>query len=211
MVTTVLNRALESNKMLKNTFMLLAATLGFSALAAFGAMAAGIAVLNPWLVLGVYIAILVALHFKQNSALAIPICFALTGWLGFTLGPILAAVIAVNSMVVINALALTTLMFVGLSFYAIASKKDFSFLGGFLTVGILVAFVAGLAAMFFQIPLLGLAVSFAFVLLSSGVILWQISNIIHGGETNYVMATVTLYVSIYNIFVSLLSIFGSND
>ena len=211
MVTAVMNRTFEENKMLKNTFMLLAATLGFSAFAAIAAMAMGIAMINPWIVLGVYFVILVGLHFKQNSALAIPLCFALTGWLGFTLGPLLALLIAAKPLVVAYALGLTALMFVGLSGYALISKKDFSFLGGFLAIGMIVAFVAAIVAMFVNIPLLSMAVSVAFVLLSSGVILWQISNIVHGGETNYVMATVTLYVSIYNIFVSLLNLFGSND
>ena len=123
----------------------------------------------------------------------------------------MSLLIAAKPLVVAYSLGLTALMFVGLSGYALISKKDFSFLGGFLGIGMIVAFVAAIVAMFVKIPLLSMAVSVAFVLLSSGVILWQISNIVHGGETNYVMATVTLYVSIYNIFVSLLNLFGSND
>ena len=110
--------------------------------------------------------------------------------------------------IVMQATGATAVIFVGLSAYALTTKKDFSFIGGFLTVGILLAFVAGLAALFFEIPALSLAVSAAFVLLMSGLILYETSNIIHGGETNYVLATVTLFVSIFNLFTSLLSLFG---
>ena len=106
------------------------------------------------------------------------------------------------------ALGGTGAVFLGLSAYAVVSRKDFGFMGGFLAVGILVAFLAGLAAIFFQIPAMSLAVSAAFMLLASGLILFETSQIIHGGETNYVMATVSLYVSIYNLFVSLLSLLG---
>jgi len=102
----------------------------------------------------------------------------------------------------------TAAIFLGLSAYALTSRKDFSFMGGFLMVGILVAFLAGLGAVFFEMPALSLAVSAMFVLLMSGLILYETSNIIHGGETNYVMATVTLYVSIYNLFTSLLHLLG---
>ena len=99
-------------------------------------------------------------------------------------------------------------IFLGLSAYALTTRKDFSFMGGFLTVGVLVAFLAGLAAIFFEIPALSLTVSAAFVLLASGLILWETSNIIHGGETNYIMATVSLFVSIINLFTSLLQLLG---
>ena len=109
-----------------------------------------------------------------------------------------------------NAMAMTgtAAIFLSLSFYAIVSQKDFSFLAGFLTAGIIVAFLAGIAAYFFQIPVLSLTVSAAFILLMSGLILYETSSIIHGGETNYIMATVTLYISIYNLFLSLLQILG---
>lgn len=196
------------NKVLKNTFLLLAATFAFSALMAGIAMAMGVAAMNPWITLGVYIAILVALHFNANNGFGVLLTFALTGWLGFTLGPLLSAMIAVKPMVVFSAFVMATLMFVGLSGYAIASKRDFSFMGGFLTIGILVAFVAGLIALFFEITILSLMVSAAFVVLSGGVILWQVGDIVNGGETNYVLATVTLFASFYNIFVSLLNLFG---
>ena len=198
----------NENKVLKNTFMLLAATFGFSAIMAFVAMALAVPFLGPWITLGVYIAIAVLLHFNQNNGLGVVLCFALTGWLGFTLGPVLAAMTAVKPMVVLSAFVLSVVMFIGLSAYALISRRDFSFMGPFLTAGILVAFVASLIAIFFSIPALSLAVSAAFVILSSGLILWQVSDIVNGGETNYVMATVSLFVSFFNIFVSLMNIFG---
>jgi modulator of FtsH protease len=107
-----------------------------------------------------------------------------------------------------TAMGATGAIFLGLSGYALTSKKNFSFMGGFLMVGILVAFLAGLGAIFFQIPALSLAVSAMFVLLMSGLILYQTSDIIRGGETNYIMATVTLYVAIFNLFTSLLHLLG---
>lgn len=199
------------NSVLKNTFMLLAATFAFSALMAGMAVVLGVSMINPWIMLGVYFGILILLHFNQNNGLGVLLCFALTGWLGFTLGPVLSAVLAVKPMVVLSAFIMATIMLVGLSAYAVISKRDFSFMGGFLTIGLLVAFVAGLIALFFEIAVLSLVVSAAFVVLSGGVILWQVSDIVHGGETNYVMATVTLFVSFYNIFVSLMNLLGASS
>jgi modulator of FtsH protease len=130
----------------------------------------------------------------------------LTGFMGLTLGPILNFYLATanGSQLVMTALGGTGVIFLALSGYALTSRKDFSFMGGFLMVGILVAFLGGIGAMIFSIPMLSLAVSGMFVLLMSGLILYQTSEIIHGGETNYIMATVTLYISIYNLFLSLL-------
>lgn len=207
-VLTGSSAIIPENKVLKNTFILLAATFAFSAIMAGLAMAMGISMINPWIMLGVYIGLLVLLHFNQNNGLGVLLCFAITGWLGFALGPVLSAILAVKPTVVLSAFTMATIMFVGLSAYAAISKKDFSFMGGFLAIGLLVAFIAGLIAMFFEIAVLSLVVSAAFVLLSGGVILWQVGNIVNGGETNYVMATVTLFVSVYNIFVSLLNLFG---
>jgi len=132
--------------------------------------------------------------------------FALTGFMGMTLGPILSLYLAMpnGDQLVMQALGATAFIFFALSAYALVSRKDFSFMGGFLFVGLLVAFLAGLAALFFNMPALSLAVSAAFVLLASGLILYQTSAIVNGGETNYIMATVTLYVSLYNLFLSLL-------
>jgi len=131
--------------------------------------------------------------------------------MGYTLGPLLNAYLSLPSgpQLVMTALGGTGVVFLGLSGYALVSRKDFSFMGGFLMVGILVAFLAGLGAMFLDIPGLSLAVSSMFVLLMAGLILYETSNIIHGGETNYIMATVTLYVAIYNLFTSLLHLLGA--
>jgi modulator of FtsH protease len=130
--------------------------------------------------------------------------------MGYTLGPIVSHYLAMPNghQVVMMAMGSTAAIFLGLSAYATTSRRDFSFLGGFLMAGIIVAFLAGLGAIFFAVPALALTVSAAFVLLMAGLILYQTSQIIHGGETNYIMATVTLYVSIYNLFTSLLHLLG---
>jgi modulator of FtsH protease len=139
--------------------------------------------------------------------------FALTGFLGYTLGPILGFYLSLpnGSNIIMMALGGTAVIFFSMSMIALTSKRDFSFLGKFLFAGILVAFIAGLAAIFFTIPLLALAVSAVFVLLMTGLILFETQNILRGGETNYIMATVTLYVSLYNLFVSLLHILGATS
>jgi len=203
--------ALATNKVLRNTYALLAATLLFSALTAGVAMVVRMPPLNPLLTLGGYFLFLFLTTRFRNSAMGLVWIFALTGFMGMTLGPIISMYLKVlpnGSQVVMMALGGTGAIFLGLSGYALASRKDFSFLGGFLTVGILVAFLGGLAAWIFGIPTLSLAVSGMFVLLMSGLILFQTSAIIHGGETNYIMATVTLYITIYNLFLSLLQILG---
>jgi modulator of FtsH protease len=130
--------------------------------------------------------------------------------MGYTLGPMLTRYLGMpgGSTIVMTAMAMTGVIFMALSAYVLVSKRDFSFLGGFLAVGMLLAFVASLAAIFFQIPALSLTISAVVVLLMSGMILYETSNIIHGGETNYIMATVSLYVTIYNLFTSLLHLLG---
>jgi modulator of FtsH protease len=147
----------------------------------------------------------------RNSVWGLVSVFALTGFMGLTLGPILSMYLSIpnGDQIVMTAMGGTGVIFLGLSGYALTTRKDFSFLGGFLMVGILVAFLAGIASLFFSMPGLSLAVSAMFVLLMSGLILYQTSQIIHGGETNYIMATVTLYISIYNLFVSLLQLLGA--
>lgn len=198
-------------QVLRNTYMLLGMSLAFSAAMAWYAMASQVSYINPWLVLGVYFAALIFTNVTRNSGFGILGVFAITGWLGFTTGPIIGMFMqsAAGSQIVTLALGATAGIFVVMSAVALITKKDFSFMSNFLMVGILVAFVCGLGAMFFNIPALSLAVSGAFVLLSSMLILWQTSAIIHGGETNYIMATVTLYVSLYNLFMSLLHIFSA--
>jgi modulator of FtsH protease len=146
-----------------------------------------------------------------NSGMGLLFVFALTGFMGLTLGPIISMYLSIpnGSQTVMTAMGGTGVIFLGLSGYVLTTRKDFSFMGGFLMVGILVAFLAGLGAFFFNIPGLSLAVSAMFVLLMSGLILYQTSEIIHGGETNYILATVTLFVSIYNLFLSLLHLLGA--
>lgn len=202
--------ALATNRVIRNTYLLLSLTLAFATVAAGVSIALGLPHPGILLTLVGYFGLLFAVHKLQNSGWAIPAVFALTGFMGYTLGPIVSRYLGLpnGGEVVMQALGATAVLFVGLSGYALATRKNFSFMGGFLAIGILVAFVAGLAAIFFEIPALSLTVSAAFVLLMSGLILYETSNIIHGGETNYVLATVTLFVSIFNLFTSLLHLFG---
>jgi modulator of FtsH protease len=201
---------LASNKLLRNTYSLLAMTLVFSALTAGLSMAMNFPHLGLFTLVG-YFGLLFLTAKLRNSVWGLVSVFALTGFMGLTLGPILNAYLSLpnGSEMVMQALGATGLIFFALSAYAVKSEKDFSFMGGFLFVGILVAFLAGLGAYFFEMPGLSLAVSSMFVLLMAGLILYETSQIIHGGETNYIMATVTLYVSIYNLFLSLLHLIGA--
>ena len=200
----------STNKVLRNTYALLSMTLLFSALTAGISMSLNLP--HPGLVLTLlgYFGLLFATTKFRNSSLGLVFVFTLTGFMGYTLGPILNTYLAMSNggHIVMTAMAGTGVIFLALSAYALISQKDFSFMGGFLMVGILVAFLAGLGAVFFQMPGLSLAVSSMFVLLMSGLILYETSNIIHGGETNYIMATVTLFVSIFNLFTSLLHLLG---
>ena len=197
------------NKVLRNTYTLLAMTLLLSAATAAFAIAIQAKPLGLLMTLGGYFGLLFLTHKTQNSAWGIVSVFALTGFMGFTLGPLVGSYWAAAPAVVMQALAGTAVTFGGLSAYAVISKKDFSFLGNMLFVGILVGFLAGLGAVFFEMPALSLAVSGMFVLLMSGLILFETSRIVNGGETNYIMATVTLFVSVFNLFTSLLHLLGA--
>ena len=205
------------NKTLKNTYMLLSLTLLFSAAVAGMSVAMNFPYMGfiPTLV-GMY-GLMFLTHKFANSSLGLLFVFAFTGFLGLTIGPTVNYYMssATNgSEIVMTAMGGTGVIFLGLSAYVLTTRKDFSFMGGMLMTGILVAIVASLANVFLQIPALSLAISSIFILLSSGLILYQTSEIIHGGETNYIRATVTLFVSIYNIFSSLLhilGIFGGDD
>ncbi len=204
--------ALQTNRVLRNTYILLSGTLLFSALMAGVAVAVNMPVLNPFLTLAVYFGLLFATAKTRNSGLGILFVFALTGFMGLTLGPIISLYVTAlpnGSQVVMTALGITGATFLGLSAYAIKSGRDFSFMGGFLTVGILGAFLLGIVALIFNMPTLSLAVSGMFVLAMGGLILYQTSEIVRGGETNYIMATVTLYVSLYNLFTSQLHLLGA--
>lgn len=203
-------RTIASNRVLRNTYLLLSMTLLFSALAA--GISASLKLPHPGLVVTLvgYFGLLFLTTKFRDSALGLAFVFALTGFMGYTLGPIIGAYLHLpnGAQLVMTAMGATGAIFLGLSGYALVSRRDFSFMGGFLMVGILVAFLAGLGAIFFEIPALSLTVSAAFVLLMSGLILYQTSAIIQGGETNYIMATVTLFVSIFNLFTSLLHLLG---
>jgi modulator of FtsH protease len=202
--------ALSTNRVLRNTYLLLSLTLAFSAVTAGASMALGLPHPGILITLVGYFGLLFLTTKFRNSGAGIACVFALTGFMGYTLGPILSHYLALpnGSQIVMMAMGGTAAIFLALSGYVLATRKDFSFMGGFLMVGILVAFLAGVGAVFFQMPGLALGVSAMFVLLMSGLILFETSNIIHGGETNYIMATVTLYVTIYNLFTSLLHLLG---
>jgi modulator of FtsH protease len=203
--------AVSTNKVLRNTYLLLGATLAFSALTAGLSMAMNLPHPGVIITLVGYFGLLFATTKTQDSAWGLFWVFALTGFMGITLGPIVSMYLKFlpnGHQVVTTALGVTAVTFVGLSAYAVRSGRDFSFMGGFLTVGILGAFVLGLVALFFHLPTLSLAVSGMFVLAMGGMILFETSNIIRGGQTNYIAATVTLYVAIYNLFTSLLHLLG---
>ncbi|MGE0030303.1 MAG: Bax inhibitor-1/YccA family protein [Steroidobacteraceae bacterium] len=209
--SAVRESALATNKVLRNTYLLLSATLAFSAIMAGVALAFGLPHPGLMITLVGYFGLLFAVHKTANSALGLLFVFLLTGFMGYTLGPIIGyylQAIPNGHSVVMNAFGITAVAFVGLSAYAIRSGSRFSYMGGFLAVGILTAFILGLVAIFFSMPMLSLAVSGMFVLLMTGLILYQTGEIIHGGETNYILATVTLYVSIFNLFSSLLHLLG---
>lgn len=209
--------SLEISKVLRNTYALLALTVLFSAFAAFASMAIGMPYGASMVCSIAAIALIwFVLPRTANSSAGIFVVFGFTGLLGAGLGPILNYYLATSagSAIVMQALGGTALIFFGLSGYTLVSRKDFSFLTGFIMTGLMVAFVAAIANIFLQIQGLSLVISSVFLFLSSLAIMWQTSRIIHGGETNYIMATASLYVSLYNIFVSLLnilSIMGGDD
>jgi len=208
--TNTLSQSVATNKVLRNTYTLLSMTLLFSAVTAATSMALNLP--HPGLIITLigYFGLLFATTKFRDSSMGLVCVFALTGFMGYTLGPILSAYMSLpnGGQIVATSMAATSLIFLALSAYVLTSRKDFSFMGGFLMVGILVAFMAGLGAIFFEVAALSLAVSAMFVLLMSGLILYETSNIIHGGETNYIMATVTLFVAIFNLFTSLLHLLG---
>jgi modulator of FtsH protease len=200
----------STSKMVKNTYMLLSMTLAFSALTAGISMSLNLPPFGFIITMVGYFGLLFLTTKFRDSGLGIACVFALTGFMGLTLGPMLNHYLALpnGAQVVMMAMGGTAAIFLGLSAYVMTTRRDFSFMGGFLAVGVLVAFLAGIGAIFFGMQGLSLAVSAMFVLLMSGMILYETSNIIHGGETNYVMATVTLYVTIFNLFTSLLQLLG---
>ena len=201
---------LSTNKVIRSTYQLLSMTLIFSAVMAYvsmsmqasqgmGLVATIVGIVMLWFVLPK----------TANSASGIPVIFAITGLLGFGIGPMVAYYLAINPSIVMTALGGTGVIFLGLSGYALTTRKDFSFMGGFLMVGMLVIIGASLLNIFMGIPALSLAVSAAVIMIMSGFILYETSSLIHGGETNYIMATASLFLSILNIFTSLLHLLGA--
>lgn len=198
------------NKVLRQTYMLLGMTLAFSATMTAVAVSVGATPIN-WIVsMVVMFGLLFAVQAKRNSAMALPLVFAFTGWMGWSLGPMVAFILgsAGGMGILFNATAGTAITFFALSAYAITSGRDFTFMRGFLMTGLIVCLLAIVAGFFFQVPGLQLAISGALILLAAGFILFDTSNIVRGGETNYVMATVSLYINIYMLFSNLLAIMG---
>ncbi len=209
-VTRSTESILQTNKLIKNTYMLLSMTLIFSGVLAYLSIAMnashGIALVASLVGIGL---LWFVLPRTQNSAAGVPVIFGVTGLLGFGLGPMLNYYLSVNPSIVMLAMGGTGTIFLGLSGYALSTRKDFSFMGGFIFVGMLVAIGAMLLNLFLGIPALALAVSAAVIMIMSGFILYQTSAMIHGGETNYISATAGLFISILNIFTSLLHILGA--
>lgn len=200
----------EVSKLFRNTYSLLALTMAFSAIVAFVSMSLNLPYPGIIITLVGFYGLLFLTTKLRNSGWGLVSTFAFTGFLGYTLGPILNAYLSLpnGGQLVAMALGMTAVVFFGLSAYAILSRKDFSFLSGFIMAGCIVLMCAVVASFFIQMSGLQLAISAGFVLFSSAVILYQTSAIIHGGEDNYIMATITLFVSIYNLFLSLLQLLG---
>ena len=202
---------LAAAKVIRNTYSLLAMTLLFSALMAAASMAVGagrgVALFST---LGALALVWFVLPRTANSGAGIGVVFAITGLMGFGLGPMLDAYLKLpnGSEIVMTALGGTGAIFLGLSAYALTSRRDFSFMGGFLMVGMLVVLGASLLNLFFAMPVATLAISAAVVMLMSGFILFDTSRMVNGGETNYVLMTVSLYLNIFNLFTSLLQLLG---
>ncbi len=202
--------ATDARRVLRNTYALLAMTLLFSATIAAASVTLMLPAPGILLTLAGYFGLLFAVYKLKNSVWALPAVFALTGFMGYTLGPMLSRSLSLpgGAQLVTLALATTGVTFLALSAWVLNARRDFSFMGGFLFAGIVIALIAGLGSVFLQLPTLGVVVSAMVALLSAGLILFETSRIVHGGETNYVLATVGLYVSIFNLFTSLLSLFG---
>jgi len=202
---------LETNKVLKNTYALLSLTLLFSALTAFISMQMQMPGFMPLVAtFGAMGLIWFVLPRTANSAAGIGVVFAITGLLGFGIGPLLNQYLqmANGGQLIMTALGGTGIIFLALSGYALTSRRDFSFMGGMLVVGMVLVLITMLANIFMEIQALSLALSAVIILIMSGFILYDTSRIINGGERNYIMATVGLYLSLFNIFVNLLALLG---
>lgn len=202
---------LTTNSVIRNTYLLLSMTLIFSALMAYVAIVNHVRYIN----IGIFFLATIGLQFLtfqlRNSVWGIVTTFAFTGFMGYTLGPILTWYLSLanGAQIVSAALGLTGAIFLGLSGYALVTKKDFSYLTGFLFAGMMIGMIASFMAFFFNIPAVHLLISSIFVLIFAGYILHETSDMIHGGQRNYILATISLYISIYNLFLSLLQILGA--
>lgn len=198
---------LATNAVIRNTYILLSLTLLFSAATAAFAVVTNAPNLGLLTLIG-YFGLLFATQATRNSGLGIVFVFALTGFMGYTLGPLLNAFLHMQngSQIIMTALGGTGVIFLALSAYALTTRSDFSYMGGFMMAASLVLLVGIVANIFLQIAMLQLVIAGGFMVFSSAMILYETSNIIHGGERNYIMATVTLYLAIYNLFISLLQI-----
>ncbi|MEE4108561.1 MAG: Bax inhibitor-1/YccA family protein [Halieaceae bacterium] len=207
-VDTAMGAVVSTNKVLRNTYMLLGMTLLFSAMTAGISMAIGIGQGMALILMLVGFGLLFVVNRMADSSKGLLAIFAFTGVMGAALGPMLSYYLSMpgGPALVMQALGGTAVVFFGLSAYALTTRRDFSFLGGFLMVGLIVALVAMLANIFLNIPALSLTISAAIVFIMSGLILFDTSRIVNGGETNYIRATVGLYLNIYNLFVHLLSL-----
>jgi len=205
---------LATNKVLRNTYMLLSMTLLFSAAMAGVSMAFNVPYFGPVITLVGYFGLLFLTNKFRNSGAGIACVFALTGFMGLTLGPLLSAYmqnVPNGGELIMTALGATGAIFFALSTFVLVTKKDLNFMTGFLAVGTLGVFIVSLLGLFFDFSAFQMVISTVWVIVSSGWIMWQTSQIIHGGENNYIMATVTLYVSLYNIFMNLLMILGMGN
>ena len=208
---------LSTNKVLRNTYLLLSATLAFSAVVAFFSFQLNVPRMNPLVTLAGFFGLLFLIHKTANSAMGLVSMFAFTGFLGYALTPLLNYAVAVNPMIIVQSLGLTAFTFVGLSAYVVTTRADMSFLRGFVAAGLMI--MLGLIAMYVVMYLTGyqlppgvqIAISAGIVLLMSALILWETGEIVHGGQTNYILAATGLFVSIYNLFSHLLIIFGLTD
>lgn len=203
---------LATNKVLRNTYMMLSMTLVFSAIMAAVSMSMNVPHFTSLITLVLAIGLLwFVLPRTANSNAGVFVVFGFTGLLGFGLGPMLNNYLALSNggELIMTALGGTGVIFLGLSGYVLTTRKDFSFLGGLLVAGLLIAIMFMVANIFLNIPALSLTISAAVIFIMSGFILYDTSRIIHGGETNYLYATASLYLNIYNIFIHLLHILGA--
>lgn len=201
---------LTENQVLRKTYLLLSLTLIFSAFISFITMAGFLPYTrSPLITIVGMFGLMFLTRSLRNSKWGISAIFVFTGFMGYILAPLISFYLHSyenGTTLVTTALGGTGAIFLSLSLYVLASRKDFSYMGGFLFAAITAAFLGSIATLFLNIPLLPVLVSSAFVLISSGLILFQTSQIINGGERNHIMATISLYISLFNLFVSLLSI-----